>query len=35
LVSTNGYLRLFNQAYHMANGKERENRTRDPQSQGL
>jgi hypothetical protein len=33
-VSTNGYLRLFNQADHMGNGKKREDRTRDPQSKG-
>jgi len=35
LVTSDHYLRLFDQAHHMAKGKKRENHTRDAQSRSL
>jgi hypothetical protein len=35
LVSADRYLRLFDQAHHVAKGKKRENYTRDTQSRSL
>jgi len=34
-ISSDHYLRLFDQTHHMANGKQRENHTRDTQSGSL
>jgi len=35
LVTCDRYLRLFDQTYHVANGKKRENHARDTQSRSL